>query len=69
MFLVVHFFGLVTIRNFGENWDGSPLVSYQVESQGALDKDVIVDCDFKRDESTILITFQEAKVAFLNLIK
>lgn len=30
---------------------------------------MIVDCDFKRDESNILITFQEAKVAFLNLIE
>ena len=57
------------MRNFGANWDGSPLISYQVESQGAQDKDVIVDCDFKRDESTILITFSESKVAFLNLIE
>lgn len=28
-----------------------------------------MDCDFKRDESNILLTFSESKVAFLNLVE
>jgi hypothetical protein len=67
--LVVHVCGMITIRNFNSTSDGTPLVSYQVESYGPLDRDVIVDCDFKGDESNILLTFQEAKVAFLNLVQ
>lgn len=36
---------------------------------GTEQPDTIIDLDFKGDETNILITFLEAKVAFLNLIE